>query len=422
MQVYRRFQSWIVEPWFLPRWMSPTRIAEERTEGLKQAVLPARTAGRARAWFHAASVGELESLTPVVETWVQEGSEAIVTVFSESARGSVNKLQGEIGQGTGNILYVGYSPWEGSWGAALKRVQVDVFVTAKYEAWPELWASLAEQEVPLLIVSAKARRSLRLVGSLCHLLGARVPNLTLLTVRNEDSAELKELFEGVKGTNVLRTGEPRWDRVNFRAKRGNARARELVARCKDLPRPWGVLAQVWTEDMEVWRGQLGSSKGTLWVVPHRVDPKHVSQVEGYLRQAGMSVQKTSSVGVEPIQAECVLVDEMGVLLELYSAVDWAYVGGGFGTSMHSTIEPALQGLPITCGPHGEHDFPEIDELIATEQLTVVRDRMELAAWLEALEKLPGADSEKRRSRWKSQASERLGATQNVLDAIQKACS
>jgi 3-deoxy-D-manno-octulosonic-acid transferase len=321
-------------------------------------------------------------------------------------------------EGPGAVLYAGYSPWEGHWGRALKEARADVFVTAKYEAWPELWASLSELDVPLLIVGAKARRSLKLAGALCKILGGAVPKLTLLTAREEDSAELASLFAGYRGVAVHCTGEPRWDRVQARARTGSPRARELIERFARLPRPWGVLAQVWSEDMEVWRGQLGPRNGTLWVVPHRVDAEHVAKVEAYLFQAGLKTRKSSSAGADPEDLDAVLVDEMGVLLELYSAADWVYVGGGFGVSMHSTIEPALYGIPIACGPHGETKFPEIAELRQSGQLAVVRDHEELSAWLEGLRAL----SPDARQSWKKQATGRLGATDRVLGEIRKACT
>jgi 3-deoxy-D-manno-octulosonic-acid transferase len=414
MAAYRGVQGWLVEPWFLPRWMSEERLAEEKDHGLRVLKLPSRREGVKRAWFHAASVGELESLAPVIEGWIQDGSEAIVTVLSESAGRAVRRFA-EI-KGEGQVLYAGYSPWEGAWGTVLKKAQVNVFVTAKYEAWPELWTSLAALEIPLVIVGAKARRSLRWVGVLCSILGGSVPKLHLLSARDEDSVELKGLFSSYPNVAVERTGEPRWDRVYARASQGNVRARELIERYASLPRPWGVLAQVWSEDMEIWRGELGLRKGTLWVVPHRVDTENVEKIESYLHQSGISVHRTThATGISP-EAGCVMVDEVGFLLELYSAVDWAYIGGGFGVGMHSTIEPALYGIPIACGPSGERKFPEIGELQKTGQLSVVRDREELEIWLER-----SAVDDVQRARWKVDAEARMGATRRVLDVIRRSC-
>jgi 3-deoxy-D-manno-octulosonic-acid transferase len=46
-----------------------------------------------------------------------------------------------------------------------------------------------------------------------------------------------------------------------------------------------------------------------------------------------------------------LVDRVGLLAALYGAGTAAYVGGGFGTAgLHSVLEPAAWGLPVTFGP------------------------------------------------------------------------
>lgn len=425
MRIYKTLQNWVIEPWLLPRWMSEERIDEEKAYGLLKCELPARVSGRARAWFHAASVGELESLMPVIDAWLSDGSEAIVSVLSESARGAVVRLRT---RGTmaaspsvrdssqdSRILYAGYCPWEGHWGRALTRVKPDIFITAKYEAWPELWASLAERKTPLVVVSAKARRSLKVAGTLCRLLGGNIPVLRLLAVKESDADELRALFSGFPSARVECAGEPRWDRVAARIQQGSPRARELIARYQELPRPWGVLAQVWPEDMDVWRGQLGAAGGALWVVPHRVDAESVEAIERYLVRAGLNPRRTSANGAVPRETDCVLVDEMGFLLELYAAADWVYVGGGFGISMHSTIEPALFGLPVACGPAGENKFPEIALLQSAGQLEVVRDREQLASWVERL----GRCTPEERERWKAESRSRLGATHTVMASIQK---
>jgi 3-deoxy-D-manno-octulosonic-acid transferase len=45
------------------------------------------------------------------------------------------------------------------------------------------------------------------------------------------------------------------------------------------------------------------------------------------------------------------VDRVGVLARLYGAGGMAYVGGGFGRAgLHSVLEPAAWGVPVSFGP------------------------------------------------------------------------
>ena len=47
---------------------------------------------------------------------------------------------------------------------------------------------------------------------------------------------------------------------------------------------------------------------------------------------------------------CVIVDSVGVLLELYKYTEVAYVGSGFSTGVHSVIEPLAQNCAVCYGP------------------------------------------------------------------------
>jgi 3-deoxy-D-manno-octulosonic-acid transferase len=46
----------------------------------------------------------------------------------------------------------------------------------------------------------------------------------------------------------------------------------------------------------------------------------------------------------------ILINLKGVLCELYSQVGHVYVGGGFGRSVHSVMEPFVAGARVYCGP------------------------------------------------------------------------
>ena len=94
--------------------------------------------------------------------------------------------------------------------------------------------------------------------------------------------------------------------------------------------------------------------------------------------------------------------------------DWAFVGGGFGVGIHSTIEPAIHGIPIAVGPAGTQKFSEVQQLEASGQLRVVRHSEDIQAWFGALE--PHYFPEK--ANWAREAESRLGATQKIMEAIE----
>ncbi|HEY6223428.1 MAG TPA: hypothetical protein VIW26_06575, partial [Gemmatimonadales bacterium] len=59
----------------------------------------------------------------------------------------------------------------------------------------------------------------------------------------------------------------------------------------------------------------------------------------------------SSTTLDLAGASVVVVDQLGVLADLYSLAQVAYVGGGYHRAgLHSVLEPAVWGVPISVGP------------------------------------------------------------------------
>jgi len=58
-----------------------------------------------------------------------------------------------------------------------------------------------------------------------------------------------------------------------------------------------------------------------------------------------------------------IVDCFGLLSSIYRYGDVTYVGGGFGVSIHNTVEAAVWGKPVIFGPENKK-FQEAQELKA----------------------------------------------------------
>jgi 3-deoxy-D-manno-octulosonic-acid transferase len=355
-KLYRIFQSRIVKSCVLPLCFSQERLLEAAQT--QKEFLALASAQCPRIWFHASSVGELESLWPIIQLFSEKKWELIVTIFSESARGSLEKLKSEI-----SLLVAGYAPFEGEWYRTLKHTRPSFFVTAKYEAWPDLWFSLAELDIPLAIVSTSARKSLRFAKKCCQALEGKIPRLICFVALESDVPGLRELFPKTlfPMVEIEIVGEPRWDRVYNRMQRGNPRAEELVKQSQGYGRPWGVLGSLWFSDLQFLKPLFSAHAiGTLWIVPHKVSPEDLKPIVSFLQSQGIKFvysQRLNSVAPHK-SGVCILVNQMGILSELYSSADWAWIGGGWGAGVHSTIEPAIHGIPIACGPKGAEKFSE----------------------------------------------------------------
>jgi 3-deoxy-D-manno-octulosonic-acid transferase len=365
-----------------------------------------------RVWFHSASAGEIECtagiLLEVAARWPRV--EIVLTVFSQSGSSHLEALAGTLQAAGATLLYCGYCPWEGHWLSALDRFRPDVLVTARYEAWPDLWSSLANLRIPLVIVSAQARTSLRVARRFARLAGADLPNLVFSTISPGAAATLRGLFPAAA---VEVTGDPRWDRVLDRSRAAEESSATLLPDLAGWQREWGILGSVWPEDLARFSKTLQelAHRFALCVVPHKVDRHSLAAVKAVLERRGLRSVGLSTPSPLP-PGSYVLVDQLGLLMNLYAHAQWAYIGGGFGRGVHSLLEPAAYGLPVACGPQGLAGSEDLGELRASGQLTVVTNHGQLQDWLSSI-----GDLTRRRSEWLLQAQARQGASHRIVELL-----
>lgn len=119
-----------------------------------------------------------------------------------------------------------------------------------------------------------------------------------------------------------------------------------------------VLLAAWT----AVRRELPSAR--LIIAPHEPTASHLAPIEAWGAANGIAVARLGALGaLDALGAErargapgeasapVVLVDRVGVLGDLYALATVAFVGGGFhAAGLHSVLEPAAYGAPVTFGP------------------------------------------------------------------------
>jgi 3-deoxy-D-manno-octulosonic-acid transferase len=89
----------------------------------------------------------------------------------------------------------------------------------------------------------------------------------------------------------------------------------------------------------------------LWIAPRH--PERFDQVAELIRKSELTCTRWSEIASGSSAGnEVLLIDQMGVLPELYECARIAFVGGSlkpFGG--HNPMEPAIAGIPVVFGPH-----------------------------------------------------------------------
>lgn len=360
---------------------------------------------RARAWIHAASLGEFEQARPIIEEIRRQRPEVaiVVTFFSPSGY--------EIRKGYNGADYVYYLAADTLRNAKrfVEAVMPQVAIFVKYEFWLNHLAELRRHHTPTYLVSAIFRR-----GSIffrpCGAAWRRaLATYTTLFVQNEES---RQLLASIGYRNATIAGDTRFDRVAEIAR--NRQQIPIVERFK-RDRHLFVAGSTWRPDEEILIELINSNPDIGFIIaPHEMDDRRICHLVSSVK--GGAVRYTESCEQTDFNNTQVLIlDTIGLLSSLYGYATWAYIGGGFGAGIHNTLEAATFGLPIAFGPRYRR-FQEACDLIELRAARSVKSAAELKAWFAPLRD-DRACLEKASRAAKEYAERNCGATRLIVEAL-----
>src|SRR5690606_17646294 len=148
-------------------------------------------------------------------------------------------------------------------------------------------------------------------------------------------------------SNVSISGDTRSDRVSQILERDNTL--EFMSNFKQ-DHYCLVAGSTWQEDEELLVPYINSSNKPMKYVlaPHNINEKHIENLVGSLIKKSILYSRIGDADLGDY--EVLIVDTIGLLTRIYSYADVAYVGGGFATGLHNTLEPAVFGIPVIIGP------------------------------------------------------------------------
>lgn len=155
---------------------------------------------------------------------------------------------------------------------------------------------------------------------------------------------------------------------NFRhtlGQRGLEKFVEMIEK-ESLKEERVIFGSFWPTDLGVLKQTLQKSFSSPLVVlaPHDLSARGIEELKKEVETVrevlvcGLPLdEKELQLAVR--ERKILIFTERGVLLELYPLFARAYVGGGFGRSVHSVLEPYLAQTQVYCGPK-THRSTEVD--------------------------------------------------------------
>ena len=125
----------------------------------------------------------------------------------------------------------------------------------------------------------------------------------------------------------------------------------------------------------------GSTKGIKFVLAHNIKTAHIENLKTSIDQKVLCYSELTTHTIAHV--DVLIVDTIGLLTKIYSYADLTYVGGGFATGLHNTLEPAVFGVPVIFGPK-YHNFKEAADLVNLKGGLSVKDQNEFDTTMERL--------------------------------------
>lgn len=318
-------------------------------------------------WFHFASSGELEQAIPIAEEIkIKDPSASILfTFFSPSGQKGValEILRRQRAHKTLPWDAADYVPLDLPWqvGAALNIVTPKALILINREIWPELIFQSHQKQIPIYLFCA----FFPLTKS--RMLKVWRPYLKLLkqigTVGDSSTQLLLSVLSpALLGTevppNVISVGDTRIERVLQR--------KELQS---STP-AWGTFltkrslfvgASLWDEDFEALKPTIERiakdfPSWRICLVPHEPNEALILKIKAYGKKKAILFRRFSHFLETPDEVSPLIMDQVGLLAELYRFSQLTFVGGSFKSKVHNVLEPAAYHNAIITGPFIQNSF------------------------------------------------------------------
>jgi 3-deoxy-D-manno-octulosonic-acid transferase len=315
-------------------------------------------------WFHAASVGEVQGVRPLIarlHTCVPE-LPIVLSVFTPVGKHIAQRI---IPEAVGIFVLPLDLPW--LMRRMMRCLRPCALIVQETELWPNLFHAAARQHIPVVLVNGRlSPRAFRRYQWIRPLMRRVLADVTLCLVQSAEGARRFQHL-GMDDRRLQVTGNTNIDRALLATAQLNHThplaplviGRRLLVAGSTHEGEESVL-------LAVYRRLYVHYPDLLLVLA----PRHLERVESVVRHVQAhncrAVRRSQCEDVQAVDlagATVIVLDTMGELATLYSLCTVAFIGGSLvPIGGHNTLEPAVFAKPLLFGPYMHH-FPELAALL-----------------------------------------------------------
>ena len=329
-------------------------------------------------WIQAVSVGEVLAVRPLLAELRQRYPwlKLFLSTTTRTGQELARRLAGE----ADGVFYFPFD-WTTTARRTLDRVKPRLFLMVETEIWPNLLRECQLRGVPTMVINGRISYRSYPRYRMVRLLFARVlADIDRFCVQGEETAR-RLVHLGADPARITVTGSLKFDALDEAlATRGRDRVLRFfrVAANRPVVVAGSTLRGEETAVVRAFNRLRTTGNRALLVLAPR-HPERVAEVVRIAQQEGLNTVRRTALAIdaEP-RADCVVLDTIGELAQLYQIATVAFVGGSLvNAGGHNILEPAVFGRPIVFGPHMQN-FGEIAQTFLQNEAAVqVRSAAEL---------------------------------------------
>ena len=318
-------------------------------------------------WFHVSSLGEFEQGLPLIEKIKERYPKykLLLTFFSPSGYEPRKNFQ--------LADKVAYMPSDTLTNAKrlVDNFNIKAAFFVKYDFWFNYMKVLNDNDIPLYYISALLHSNHYFFKFYTSWFRKQLRYVKHYFVQNE---ETENLLKSIGIVNVTVTGDTRFDRVYDIARQSQSfpEIENFINGRKCI-----IAGSSWQTDERFLIPFIERMPENycMIIAPHDISDSHINQITSQLKDYRLytEIQQPTANGQSP---KVLVVNTIGILKKIYRYARFAYVGGGFMSSIHNTQEALVYGCPVVIGPK-YHKFVEAVDLVKDGGMFSVSNQQEL---------------------------------------------
>lgn len=304
-------------------------------------------------WIHAVSLGEFKAVSYLIQIWRKELPQLRIFVTHGTLTGYI-QAEKEFGKHLEHAILPIDLPFNSD--RFLKKLNPKILICVESDLWPGYLARARKMGCHCYVINAKfsERSALRIKNFRALLKPLLFDPIEHFLLKSPHEVNFLKSI-GVKNFSI--TGNIKWDHpyitpssVQLEALRHrlglNAKA-NLVTAASTHSGEEALLLDALKEDLHARKYQL------VFIPRH---PERFARVVALVRSKGYKVfsytQSPTISDEEKKQAQVIVIDTMGIVMECFALSKCALVGGSWvPIGGHNILEPLRLGIPTFYGPH-----------------------------------------------------------------------